>query len=179
MPSVRLSLPLASLLFGALAAQVPNESVFTAKLMSNRALFNTFEQQGIDLRVLADTQNTDINRQLYLSSGEGICAGAECPAEEQKGYLRIAAAVAESDVVITGQVTSQMSAFSTHNGFVFTDSEFVLSEVLKPVSHANIYPGSEITVASPGGTVIVDGHHITATVSTIAPLQNDHKYLLF
>jgi hypothetical protein len=94
-------------------------------------------------------------------------------------HWRIKQAVAESDLVAIGKVTRKISALTENKGFVVTDSEFLISDILMSRKKAGPAIGSVITVATPGGTVVLDGHHITASLANDRLITNGDQYVLF
>jgi len=88
-----------------------------------------------------------------------------------------------SDIILVGTVTKNISALTQSGGFVFTDSEFVIDEVLGAQTKSADRPaqaaGDEVTITSPGGQLYADGHKISASVSDSPQLRPGRRYLLF
>jgi len=80
------------------------------------------------------------------------------------------------DAVVSGVVSTSVSALTDDGSFVFTDYDFVVDEVFKG---AGLASGSQIVVSRPGGTVHTRNGDITARLNTFAPLGIGDHYILF
>src|SRR5215510_7835226 len=87
-----------------------------------------------------------------------------------------------SDVVILGRVANKNSQVTEDDGFLFTDYDVAVEEVLKDnaATSASLSPGATITVTWPGGAVLLDGVIVTAIDQNVLPLPtNNHDVVLF
>jgi hypothetical protein len=85
-----------------------------------------------------------------------------------------------SDVVIRGRVTKKASQVTENDGFLFTDYDVAVLEVLKDNAAAPLTPNATITVTRQGGKVLLDGVIIIAIDKNVLPLpMNDHEVVLF
>jgi hypothetical protein len=62
----------------------------------------------------------------------------------------------ESDAIVRGRVTGKNSQITDDDSFVFTDYDFVVSEVFKNNARAPIDTGATITFTSLGGKIVLD-----------------------
>jgi hypothetical protein len=84
-----------------------------------------------------------------------------------------------SDAVVRGTVLKKTSQVTEDDGFVFTDYDLEVKEVLKNTGKASLESGSVITVTRPGGKIVKDGVIIKVTDNAIAPLPVSHDVVLF
>jgi hypothetical protein len=85
----------------------------------------------------------------------------------------------QSDAVIRGKVISKTSQVTEDGGFIFTDYDVSVSEVVKNNSIAPFGGGATITVTHPGGKVLIDGIIIKAEDQAALPLPDNHEVVLF
>jgi len=95
----------------------------------------------------------------------------------------VKAATRESDLVVVGHITRNISTLTPNDAFVITDSEFVVEETWKsnsqPDAAADNNAGAEITIVTIGGVVKSDGHVISAHMPNREVLKIGDHYLLF
>jgi hypothetical protein len=85
-----------------------------------------------------------------------------------------------SDIVIRGRVTTKVSQISEDDGFLFTDYDVTVIEVLKTSADNPLETGAKIIVTRPGGKVLVDGVIVKAGDDSFTPFPvNNHDLLLF
>ena len=85
----------------------------------------------------------------------------------------------ESDAVIKGMVISKTSQITEDDGFIFTDYDVLVTEVLRDNPVASIESGKSITVTRPGGKVTKDGIVVKAIDRKFLPLSPNTQVLLF
>jgi len=86
----------------------------------------------------------------------------------------------ESDAIIRGKVTNRVSRITEDEGFIFTEYDILVTEVLKNNVAARLNVGSTIDVTRPGGKVLLDGVIVKARDHYFAALPvNGHEILLF
>jgi uncharacterized membrane-anchored protein YhcB (DUF1043 family) len=86
----------------------------------------------------------------------------------------------ESSVVIRGKVVKKDSQITEDEGFIFTDYDIKLTEVLKNSASTPLDIGSVITVTHPGGKVLLDGIVVKAIDEAYLPLPtNGMEVVLF
>src|SRR5262249_12105976 len=84
-----------------------------------------------------------------------------------------------SDAVVRGTVVKKMSQVTEDGGFVFTDYDFEVREVLKNTGRSSLDNGSVITLTRPGGKIVEDGVIIKVTDHAFTPLPMNRDILLF
>lgn len=84
-----------------------------------------------------------------------------------------------ADAIVVGTVSSKTSQLMDKRQFVFTEYDFVVTEVLKDNRAAPIVLNQSVTVVRPGGTVEIDGQIVRALDDSFRPLLTDNSYLLF
>ncbi len=158
------------------------DSVLIQRLQANSKLYSKWERK-LSLRELAIKGNKDISSDPVVYDTPLISTGTAAAKHDPNDDRRIKDAASHSDVIVIGVVTRNVAALTEHVGFVFTDSEVIVERVIGQAEPENgraaISSGSEITVTSPGGLVVVDGHRISSFVPTIAPLKINSRYILF
>lgn len=82
-----------------------------------------------------------------------------------------------SDAIVRGRVTNRVSQLTEDDGFVFTDYEVEITEVLKDNVTAPL--GALITVTYPGGKVLLDGVIVKARDHYFEPLPLNRQVVLF
>lgn len=86
----------------------------------------------------------------------------------------------ESDVVIRGRVATKASQITEDDGFIFTDYEILVTEVLKNSNKIRLDSGTTLEVTCPGGKISVGGIIMKAIDHSFALLpQNSHDLVLF
>lgn len=124
-------------------------------------------------RSIAEARSNLVVIEVHVGMGQALTS-AETP-EDYFGEL-----ARESDVVIRGKVVNKESQITENDGFVFTDYEILVSEVLKNDREARLDTGMTITVTRPGGKVLVGGIVLKGLDHSFLPLpDNGHDLVLF
>jgi hypothetical protein len=164
----------------AVCAQTVTNSELATRLEASRSSFSQWDH-GADLRALAQSKNQDISRRLVVNETPILCDN--CPKPDASNHPEVRMAVVASNVVLVARNVQNISALTTNNAFAFTNSDLKVEQVWKgggsDAQKGEILPGGEITVSTPGGTVHVDRHTISISVSNRIPMQVGHSYLLF
>jgi hypothetical protein len=84
-----------------------------------------------------------------------------------------------SDAVICGSVTKKNSQVTEDDGFIFTDYDVIIKEIIKNNMTAPIDKGATITITRPGGNVLIGDLVVEAIDRASEPLPNDHDVILF
>lgn len=84
-----------------------------------------------------------------------------------------------ADAIVVGTVSGKTSQLMEKRQFIFTEYDFVVTEVLKDNRAAPIVLNQPLTVVRPGGTVEIDGQAVRAADDSYRPLLTDNSYLLF
>ncbi len=85
-----------------------------------------------------------------------------------------------SDAVILGQVTQKKSQFTENDGFLFTNYDVAVKEVLKNNLLKPLTSGATIDVIRPGGKVLIDDIIVIAEDRNSLSLpSNGHDIVLF
>jgi hypothetical protein len=82
-----------------------------------------------------------------------------------------------SDAIVRGRVTNKVSQLTEDDGFVFTDYDVAITEVLKDNVTAPL--GAAITVTYPGGKVLLDGIIVKCRDHYFEPLRLNREVVLF
>lgn len=112
--------------------------------------------------------------------GPGL-SGVAGPKGERKDPKDFFAKIAQlSDLIIRGKVIKKTSQVTENDGFLYTDYDVSVQEVIKDNSAASVSHDSVITVAGPGGKVLLDEVVVIAIDENLLPLPiNDHDVVLF
>jgi hypothetical protein len=157
-------------------AQAVSDEEIVARSKANSSHFRHWDR-GPDLKERANSLGKDISADRVITGTSSLCDG--CPSPDPQNDPAVKRATHESDVVVIGQVRRNVSAFTEHNAFVFTDSQFVVGEIWKNSADHPTVVGQEITIARPGGTVQSGEHTIRAYPSNQVPLQVGRTYLMY
>ncbi|KAF0250497.1 MAG: hypothetical protein FD167_97 [bacterium] len=84
-----------------------------------------------------------------------------------------------SDAVIRGKVINVTSQLTEDDGFIFTDYNIAVAEVLKNNTTSPIKAGATVSVIRPGGKVVFDGVIVKAKDQMLAPLNMEKEVVLF
>lgn len=84
-----------------------------------------------------------------------------------------------SDAVIRGSVIKKTSQVTEDDGFIFTDYEVVINEIIKNNATAPIDKGTTITITRPGGNVLIEDLVVEAIDRSSELLPHDHDVVLF
>ena len=168
---------------GTLAHAFPiPDSVLIQRLQANRKLYSKWERKP-GLRELAKQSNNDVSSNPVILSTPAIATEKSLAKKDPKNQPQIQATATFCDVVVVGTVTRNISSLTQNEGFIFTDSEVLIESVVGTSKlengRADIGPGSEITVTSPGGRVVADGHKLSAFLPGTLPLNVNGRYILF
>lgn len=87
--------------------------------------------------------------------------------------------VAQSAVVILGKVTKTQAHLSADKGYVYSEFDVLVDEVIKNDEQSPIATGQTIPVERPGGRVRVPSGHIHEYRTTLDPLEAESRYALF
>jgi len=144
------------------------------------------ENQRINSRLLypyRPTASKTIKERLPLAEGRfleiDVSGQGHALIEPQTPESYFGELLSASDAVIHGTATKRTSAFTDDEAFIFTDYDFVLTEVLKGNADKTLTVGSTITVTRPGGKVVVDGIIVKAHDRGFEPLPLNRPLLLF
>lgn len=114
---------------------------------------------------------------LSLRVGLGLGPAFINPETPENYFSKLAQA---SDAVVRGRVTNRRSYITEDEGFVLTDYEILVSEVLKDNATAPIALGGRITLVHPGGKVVLDGMIVKASNDAFGPLpKSNNDVVLF
>lgn len=177
---VTATLGLALLLVLQCFAQELPLSIRIERVKANRSECPQLDK-GRSLKDEVSATHHDVERRSIVI--DDLAKGLNYPLEPPEDNSRIRSATHSSDLVAVGTVTNDLSTLTANEAFIFTDSEFKISEIWK----GNVSPGvlddggtmDEITVTAPGGIAKIQGNTVRAIVSNRAPLQMGHTYLLF
>ncbi|MBW4039169.1 MAG: hypothetical protein HIU91_09895 [Acidobacteria bacterium] len=169
-----------SLLAGAVCAQSVPDSELVARIKANRSHFSELDR-GPNLEKQAANLGQDISADRSVSGNPGLCGG--CAPPDPNNDPDVKRATAESDLIVIGEDVRNISSLTENKAFVFTDSEFIISEIWKDTgttgSAQPLAFGSEITITTPGGVARSGGHRIEASLSHKAPMRAGHQYLMY
>jgi hypothetical protein len=84
-----------------------------------------------------------------------------------------------SDAVLIGTVDNSVSYLTEDERFVFTEHSIKVEEVLKDSNPAQLTPGSDVLVVSPGGSVDVGGRIVRIRLREFRDFRKGARYLLF
>lgn len=160
------------------AAQNPTRQELIDRIKINRALFAQWDS-GRDLRQDAAKKNGDVA--FAITNDEALPICPQCDPNNPEGNPYFEATVKNSDLIAVGKVVRNISALSKNHSVVITDSQFLITDVWKapPLSAIHAEPESEVTVATVGGTVFLDGHQISSFLTNTQSLRTGHTYILF
>jgi hypothetical protein len=160
-------------------AQSIPDSELIARIKANKTKFGEWDR-GVSLREKAASLGKDISANPVVLESPILCD--RCPSPDPSNHPEVKRATAEADLVVVGHVVRNISALTQNEAFIFTDSEFVIDEIWKGENFTSSQSpkiGDEITIATPGGSVVSNGHRITAYPSNRTPLQAGHNYLMY
>lgn len=161
-------------------AQTTSEAVMQQRLEANPSHYSQWERKQ-SLRALAIQSNQDVVTSPVIYVTPAILNTA--PAAELTDEQKIRSSVVGSDLVAMGTIKSSQSAFTEGEGFVFTDHQFLVEEVLAhnphPPSSQHVSAGEEITLTRAGGTIKVESHLVSSSLPHVRGLENNHRYVLF
>jgi hypothetical protein len=113
-----------------------------------------------------------------VTTGVGVGMGSVLEPDTPENYF--ASLAQESDVVIRGRATKKESQLTEGEGFIFTDYEVVVLEVLKNKLASQLEPDTTLTVTRPGGKILLDDVIVRAIDESYKPLPlNDPEVVLF
>jgi hypothetical protein len=158
-----------------LADATPVEvGVLPASQRIHSSLYTDYKQRNNNATIdefldVARSSTKIVKLDLYV--GLGPLMEAEKP-ERFFGEL-----ARSSDAIVRGRVTNKVSQITENDGFVFTDYDVVITEVLKDNVTAPL--GASITVTYPGGKVLLDGVIVKARDHYFEPLPLNREVVLF
>ena len=162
------------------SAQSIPDSELIARLKANRSHFSQWDI-GQSLKDRANKLGEDVSRDGHALVDQGQCP--DCPKPDPNDDPQVKRATSVSDIVVIGRDVRNISTLTQNEAFVFTDSELIVDEVWKnamsPEAGPSVSQGSEITIASPGGAMRINGHWIRASLSTRLPLRTGQRYLIY
>ena len=86
----------------------------------------------------------------------------------------------DADAVVVGTLAAKKYSQLTEGGdFIFSDYELKVDEVLKNNAAAPVAPGASVTVARPGGAVLLNGRVVHGLAGNFRPFAAGGRYLLF
>jgi hypothetical protein len=85
----------------------------------------------------------------------------------------------DSNAIVIGSVSGKNSQLTLDGTFVFTDYEFAIVDVVKNNPAAPIQNGSTVTVARPGGAILLNGRRIQVRDMSFEPFKSGARYVLF
>jgi len=170
-------------LFGCAAiskSQSVSDAELIVRLKANQSKFAEWEHGG-DLRERASRLGKDITANPVVKETSIECGN--CPRPDARNHPEVRNATEKSDLVAIGHIIRNISSLTASGAFIFTDSQYVVDTIWKDSKrdspHHAIKIGDEITITGPGGTVISDGHKITAQPTNRIPLKVNHSYLVY
>lgn len=147
--------------------------VLTERQRNHSKLFSHYRQLNNDRTIsesLAQAKgHTEI---LGLNVGLGLGPAFINPETPENYFANLAHA---SDAVIRGIVINRASYITEDEGFILTDYDILVSEVLKDNMTDSIPLGARITFVNPGGKVVLDGIIVSASDDAFSPLPRGNK----
>ena len=126
-----------------------------------------------------------IPAELVRTSGDLVLTGFEVRGDETLNpnappyppdvYIGL---VCQSDLVVLGTAGSGTSHMSQNQRFIYTDSSFTIDEVLENNAKAPVQAGETITVARPGGRLVIDNRNVDYVDETFKNFQNGQGTIL-
>ena len=146
--------------------------VMTEKEKAHSKIYHGFGS-GKKLRDLAAIMpnGVKVRRNTPLPMGE---SDAELTSSE---FIRRLAC--NADAVIVGIAREKSSQLTEDEGFLFTDYDLTITEVIKDNTRAHLIPDIELTVTVPGGKVQLGSTIIEAADASYKPLELGKRYTFF
>lgn len=146
--------------------------VMTEKQKAHSKIYQGFGS-GKKLRDLAAVMpsGVKVRRNTPLSVGE---SGTALTSSE---FIRQLSC--NADAVIVGTVREKSSQLTEDEGFIFTDYDLTITEVIKDNTRAHLIPDIELTVTQPGGKVQLGSTIIEAADASYKPLTLGKRYMFF
>jgi hypothetical protein len=85
----------------------------------------------------------------------------------------------EADAIVIGTIEKRTSQFTEDGGFIFTDHDLRVQEIVRNKAPILIQPNETIVITRPGGSLIFDGKIVSVIDKSFAPLLVGNTYLLF
>lgn len=117
----------------------------------------------------------DVQVEVHQSSGWGL-PGTSLPSYPHP-YLMVISSGA--DAVVIGVAKSAASGLTPDEGFIYTDWQFEVEEILKDNISSPLGIFSNITVTRPGGSLTLSGKKVLARHTNFLPFSPGARYLLF
>jgi hypothetical protein len=152
--------------------------VLTEKQRLHSKRFTTYRTMRGD-RALASLINEAKSKGSQIAQTEiGVGNGQLLPPESPKTFFGELART--SDAIILGRLTGKTSQVTEDDGFLFTDYDVAVMDVLKDNARASIVQNDTINVTWPGGKVLIDDIILIAIDRNLLPLPtNGHDIVLF
>jgi hypothetical protein len=84
-----------------------------------------------------------------------------------------------ADAIVIGTIENKTSQFTEDGGFVFTDHDLRVQEIVKNKAPIPVRPNETIVISRPGGSVIFDGKIVSVIDKSFEALVIGNTYLLF
>ena len=149
------------------------EGVMTERQREHSRLYKEYKTE----KKLRDI-NVPGTKDVRIAVGTGLPMGdpsAE-PFNRNKFLRRLAC---DADAVVVGLVRDKTSQFTEEEGFIFSDYEVVVQEILKNNTTAPIQANESVIITRPGGAVRLDGRVFQAEDESFKPLNMNSRYVLF
>ena len=146
------------------------DGITPQKQKKHSKLYKKYE--GSDLRERTADSTGDITR--AVSPPGRIYSG-----EPDSGPPFLNALVCDADAVVIGTPKSESSQFTENGGFIFTDYEVTVEQVLKGNITSPLQVGDNLIVTRPGGVIQINGRTIRAKLDAFEPFITGERYMLF
>ena len=161
-----------------LADATPVElGILTEKQKLHSKLFAGYQQRRGDATIseLA-TRAKGKGRLLQIIAFVGLEHITNEPETPEKYFGDLTQA---SDAVIRGSVIKKTSQVTEDDGFIFTDYDVLIKEIIKNNVTAPIDKSTTITITRPGGSILIEDLVVEAIDRASEPLPNNHDVILF
>ena len=85
----------------------------------------------------------------------------------------------ESDLVVVGKFGKATSYPTEDLGYIYSDLEFAVEEVVKNNRSAPVTAGQDITITRPGGLLTINGRHVYATSESFPLFHPGEQALVY
>jgi hypothetical protein len=124
-------------------------------------------------------ENTKPNAQGVVDLSIGMLNSYAVMPTPRSGRDELAALARSSDAVVVGTTAKQYSALTAQHTFVYSDWAITVTKVFKNTSPILAQEGTVITVARPGGELVVQGQRVVAHDSSFPEFVMGHEYVFF